>query len=68
MRGVRIVRGRVALRVRGFAGLQHLGASDLVRFVPLSKLRSAAKKLLGKPPRSGGGKRRKGRKAKRRRQ
>lgn len=46
---VRVVRGRVAVRVGGFSGLQHLGASQLIRFVPLNKIKSAAKRLLGKP-------------------
>lgn len=45
---VRIVKGKVALRVSGFPRIQRLGASQLVRFVPLNKLRAAAKKVLGK--------------------
>ena len=63
---VRVVKGKVALRVGGFPGVQHVGASQLVRFVPLNKLRTAAKRVLGSPPRRG--KRgRKGRKRKGRR-
>jgi hypothetical protein len=44
---VRIVNGKVALRVAGYPGYQRLGASQLVRFVPLTKLRIAAKRVLG---------------------
>jgi len=43
---LRIVKGKVALRVGG--QVQRLGASQLVRFVPLAKLRAAAKKVLGR--------------------
>jgi hypothetical protein len=35
------------LRVAGFPGYQKIGASQLVRFVPLAKLRVAAKRALG---------------------
>jgi hypothetical protein len=44
-KGVRFVKGRVALRVAGL-GVQRLGASELVRYIPLSKLKTAAKKFL----------------------
>jgi hypothetical protein len=44
---VRIVKGRISLRVAGFPGYQKIGASQLVRFVPLAKLRVAAKRALG---------------------
>jgi hypothetical protein len=44
-KGVRFVKGRVALRVAGL-GLQRLGASELVRYISLSKLKTAAKKFL----------------------
>jgi hypothetical protein len=44
---VRIVNGRVALKVAGYPGYQRVGASQLVRFVPLNKLRIAAKRALG---------------------
>ena len=50
---VRVIKGKVALRVGGFPGVQHVGASQLVRFVPLNKLRTAAKRVLGSPPRRG---------------
>lgn len=44
---IRVIKGRVALRVGGFPGVQRLGASQLVRFVPLNKLRAAARRVLG---------------------
>lgn len=44
---IRIVRGRVALRVSGRPGIQHIGAGQLVRFVPLNKLQAAARRVLG---------------------
>ncbi len=44
-KGVRFIKGRVALHVAGL-GLQRLGVSELVRHISLSKLKSAAKKFL----------------------
>jgi hypothetical protein len=44
-KGLRFSKGRLALRLSGF-GLQKLGASELVKFIPLSKLKQAAKKVL----------------------
>src|SRR6266404_2419844 len=44
--GHRLVKGRISLRVAGFKGVQRLGASQLCRFVPLNKLKAAAKKIL----------------------
>jgi len=43
---IRIVKGRVALRVTGRPGVQHIGAGQLVRFVPINKLRAAARRVL----------------------
>lgn len=60
---VRIVNGRVALRVAGYPGYQRVGASQLVRFVPLNKLRLAAKRALG----ASGGRRHKRKRRHRRR-
>jgi hypothetical protein len=45
-RGVRFTKGKISLRIAGYSGLQKLGASELVRFIPLSKLKAAAKKVL----------------------
>lgn len=44
---VRLVKGKVALRIKGYPGVQRLGASQLVKFVPLNKLKVAAKRALG---------------------
>ena len=44
-KGLKFSKGRLALRLSGF-GLQKLGASELVKFIPLSKLKQAAKKVL----------------------
>lgn len=62
---VRIIKGKVALRIGGFPGVQKVGASQLVRFVPLNKLRTAAKRVLGAPPKKRGRKNRKGGRRKR---
>lgn len=44
---VKLINGKVALRIKGYPGIQRLGASQLVRFVPLNKLKVAAKRVLG---------------------
>jgi hypothetical protein len=44
-KGVRFSQGRITLRLPGY-GVQKLAAVDLVRFVSLSKLKQAAKKVL----------------------
>jgi hypothetical protein len=44
-KGVRVTKGRVAIRLAGH-GVTKLAASQLVRYVPLNKLKSAAKKVL----------------------
>lgn len=44
---VRLIRGKLAIRLKGYPGLQHLGASQLVKFVPLNRLKVAARKALG---------------------
>jgi hypothetical protein len=44
-KGLRFVKGRLALHLSGF-GLQKVGASELVKYIPLSKLKQAAKKVL----------------------
>lgn len=43
---IRVVGGRVRIRVTGYQGLQSLAPSSLVRFIPATKLRLAAKKVL----------------------
>lgn len=44
-KGVRFSQGRISLRLPGY-GVQKLAAVDLVRYVSLSKLKQAAKKVL----------------------
>jgi hypothetical protein len=64
-KGVKLNKGRLKIRVAGYQGVQSLTASELVRHIPLSKLRAAAKKVL---KRSGAGKtKRKGKKRGRKR-
>lgn len=46
-KGVKLNKGRLKIRVAGYQGVQSLTASELVRFIPLSKLKAAAKKVLG---------------------
>jgi len=50
-RKVRIVRGLVALKVPGHRQVQHIRASELIRHIPLIKIRIAAKRVLGRPNR-----------------
>lgn len=46
-RKVRVVKGKVNLRVTGYSGLQKLAPSSLIPYLPASKLRQAAKRALG---------------------
>ena len=47
-RKVRIVKGRVVLnKVSGHPGTHRFGAGQLIRFVPLNKVKLAAKQILG---------------------
>jgi hypothetical protein len=43
---VRIVRGRAVLKVGGYPGTHRTGTSQLIRFVPLNKVKLAAKRIL----------------------
>lgn len=43
---IRVIAGRVSLKVSGYRQNQHVSASKLVRYIPVSKLRLAAKKVL----------------------
>ena len=43
---VRVIGGRVRLRVTGYQGLQSLAPSSLIRFIPTTKLRLAARRVL----------------------
>lgn len=60
---VRVVKGRVNVRVGGYTGVQKIAASHLIRYLPASKLKAAAKKVLS--ARKGPGKTRKRRKRRR---
>ena len=44
---VRLTKGRLSLRVAGYPGYHRIAASQLVRYVPLAKLKQAAKRVLG---------------------
>jgi hypothetical protein len=51
---VRIVKGRVVLnKVSGHPGTHRFGAGQLIRFVPLNKVKLAAKRILGSSSSSG---------------
>jgi hypothetical protein len=52
LKGVKFIKGKVALRISGYKGISKLSASDLVRYIPLAKLRAAGKKILGKSKKS----------------
>lgn len=41
--------GRVVIKLPGFPRAQHLSASALIRLLPVTKVRLAAKRLVGKP-------------------
>jgi hypothetical protein len=43
---VRVVKGHLTLKVAGYPGLHRFGASQLIQFVPLNKIKVAAKKFL----------------------
>jgi hypothetical protein len=42
----KVVKGRVALRVAGYSGVQKIAPSALIPFLPATKLRQAAKRAL----------------------
>lgn len=52
---VRFVKGRVQLRVAGYAGTRYLSPAHLVRHISAAKLRLAAKHVLRKTEKRGGG-------------
>jgi hypothetical protein len=43
---VRVIKGHLMLKVAGYPGLHRFGASQLIQFVPLNKIKVAAKKIL----------------------
>jgi hypothetical protein len=52
---IRFVKGRVQLRVAGYAGTRYLSPAHLVRHISAAKLRLAAKHVLRKTEKRGGG-------------
>ena len=59
---IRLVKGKLQLRVQGYDGVQRIPSSHLIRFIPSAKLRLAAKKVL--KLQGGGKKKGKGKKSK----
>lgn len=45
-RKLRVVKGRINLRVAGYSGIQKIAPGSLVPYLPINKLRLAAKKAL----------------------
>ena len=43
---VRLTKGRISFRVAGYQGTHKLAPSQLVRYIPLGKLKQAAKRVL----------------------
>ena len=44
---VRIVKGKVVVKVGGYPGTHRFAAGQLIRFVPLNRIKLAAKRVLG---------------------
>jgi hypothetical protein len=63
-KGVRLSKGKVSIRLAGL-GVKKLGASQLVKFISLSKLKTAAKKFLSSQGQLLPKKRRKGKRSNR---
>ena len=49
----KLVNGRIALRVSGFSGTQKISPSALIPYLPITKLRAAAKRALNKSKKVG---------------
>ncbi len=62
---MRIVKGRVVVKVGGYPGTHRFGAGQLIRFVPLNKIKQAAKRILGSTRRAGRVRRRRVKKSRR---
>jgi hypothetical protein len=43
---LRVIKGRVNLKVSGYSGVQKIAPGSLIPYLPLTKLRAAAKKVL----------------------
>ena len=48
LKGVKFSKGRLALHLKGYKGVQKLAPAQLVRYIPLTKLKQAARKVLSK--------------------
>jgi len=44
----RVIKGRLNLRVAGYTGVQKIAPSSIIPYLPLTKLRAAAKRVLQK--------------------
>ena len=53
---IRLVKGRLQIRVQGYSGVQRIPSSHLIRYIPTSRLRVAAKKVLKQTGGSGSSK------------
>lgn len=62
----RIVNGRLSLKVSGFSGTQKISPSALIPYLPVTKLRAAAKRALNKTRKVGSKKSRRRRTTRRR--
>ena len=63
-KGVKLSKGKVSIRLAGL-GVRKLGASQLVKYISLSRLKTAAKKFLSSQGQVLPKKRRKGKRSKR---
>jgi hypothetical protein len=43
---LKIVKGNVVVKIVGYPGIHRFGASQLIRFVPLNKVKQVAKRIL----------------------
>ena len=62
-KGVKLSKGKVSIKLAGL-GVRKLGASQLVKYISLSRLKTAAKKFLSSQGQLVPKKRRKGKKSK----
>lgn len=53
----RLIKGRLNVRIRGYSGVQKLAPSALIKYIPATKLRLAARRVLIKTKGKGGGSR-----------
>ena len=46
LKGIKFSKGHIALRIGGYSGVQKFAPSQLVRYIPLAKLKQAGKRVL----------------------